>query len=442
MSPDALYNIVAEWLEEPSLPPLVPRRHAGVDVRKLLRVLAVVGPRRAGKTCFLYQLIASLLETRGVTRRDILFIDFEDYRLSGFVPADMDALFAAFHALAGRDPRYLFFDEVQRLPEWGRVLRTLHNRGRYRIVVTGSNSGMLYSEVATELRGRYEDVLMLPFSFPEFLRQRGLESGGTAVHTAARGKLVAAFDQYLERGGFPEVVLAASATERRKILQNYYRTIFYRDILERHGVKARHLLEAMMAQVLETYSDVFSISKFEKVLKGQGLAGSKRTISEYLAFLREAFFLIESERFSFSARKRLMNPKKLYLIDTGFAGLGQPHSENRGKLLENLVAVELHRRGEEFFYFRDRKECDFIVKRRNRADEAIQVCWELGPRNEERELAGLLDARRVLKPPSGLILTHDQEGTRRLNGWEIRVRPAWRWLIEDVAGVVVGVGPP
>jgi uncharacterized protein len=433
MNLDALRTIVAEWLEEDRLPELVPRQQPVVDVERLKTILAIVGPRRAGKTCFMYQLVKSLLETGRFSRQDILFVDFEDYRLSGFSRDDVDALFAAFRQLAGRDPAFLFFDEVQHLPDWSRVLRTLHNRRRFKIIVSGSNSSLLQAEVATELRGRYQDVLLLPFSFPEYLAHRNLTPTRASLHTAARGQIVAAFDAYLEHGGFPEAVMAANASERSKVLQGYFKTIFYRDILERHNIKARYVLDALMSEVLETYSETFSISRFEKQLKSNALPGSKRTISNYLRHLEEAFFILANEKHSPSARRRLMNPKRVYLMDTGFAALGRPLSENRGKILENLVAIELRRRGEDAYYFKGGHECDFVLRSGRRLAQAIQVCWELTARNEKRELAGLLEAHRTLGVKTGLVLTYAQEETRETAGWQISVRPAWKWMIDSDA---------
>ena len=429
MTRDALLTVVAEWLEESRVPPLVPRDCPDIDLDALQRVLAVVGPRRSGKTYFLYQLIGSLLEGGGHAKEEILFVDFEDYRLSGFSSGDVEELFAAFHKLTGRLPRFLFLDEVQHVPEWSRILRTLHNRGQFTIVVSGSNSELLYREVATELRGRYEHLLMLPFSFGEYLRQQEVSFTPASLHTAARGTVAAAFDDYLRHGGFPEVVVAATPGERRKLLQNYFRTIFYKDILERYGIKARHLLEGLMSDLLETFGERFSISHFEKQLKDHGLPGSKRTISNYLHYLEEAFFILVNEKFSYSPRQRIMNPKKVYLTDTGFAALGRPFSENRGKLLENAVAIELSRRGEEVYYFVGCNECDFVLKRGRRASEAIQVCWELTRRNEKREIAGLAEARRALGVERGLLLTYAERGQRVVDGWEVAVLPVWEWLL-------------
>jgi len=435
MTRDGLLSVVAEWLEEGRVPPLVAREGGEIDLTSLPRILAVVGPRRGGKTYYLYQLIGSLLDGGRHTKEEILFVDFEDYRLTGFSGDDVEELFAVFRQLAGRLPRFLFFDEVQHVAEWSRILRTLHNRHQFTIVVSGSNSQLLYREVATELRGRYEHRLMLPFSFREYLRQQGISFTPATPHTAARGGIVAAFDRYLGHGGFPEVVAAATPGERRALLQNYFRTIFYKDIVDRYGIKARPLLEGLMGDLLESFSERFSISRFERQLKAHGLPGSKRTLSNYLSYLEDAFFILVNEKFAYSPRKRLMNPKKVYLTDTGFAALGRPFSENRGKLLENVVAIELSRRGEEAYYFAGRHECDFVLKGDRRPVQAIQVCWEVTQQNARRELAGLAEARRTLGVERGLILTYTQRGEHRVDGWEIPLLPVWEWLLGGAEGV-------
>lgn len=433
MNRDSLLAVVAEWLEEIALPPLVRRQVFPVDPEHLKHILAIVGPRRAGKTYFMYQLIQSLLDTGNWAKQDILFVDFEDYRLSGFLAEDLDELLAAFQQLTGQYPRFLFFDEVQHIPEWGQVLRTLHNRRRFKIIVSGSNSQLLSQEVATELRGRYEDIRMLPFSFVEYLRYREISYSLATFHTPARGKIVAAFEEYLKYGGFPEVVMLGAPSKMRKLLQSYFHTIFYRDILERYHIKARYVLDALMREILEAFSETFSIGQFEKQLKNNDLPGSKRTIANYLHYLQEAFFIIANDKFAYSPRRRIMNPKKVYLMDTGLAALGRPFSENRGKVLENLVAIELYRRGQETYYFKGRNECDFIVKAGPRPTEAIQVCWKLTPRNEKRELAGLAEALRTLELTTGTILTFAQAGEREMAGQAIQVQPVWRWLLDENA---------
>lgn len=434
MKKDALLTIIAEWLEEWEVPALISRNQPAIDLEDLKRIFAIVGPRRAGKTYYMYQLIQSLLQSGRYSKEHILFLDFEDYRLGEFSGDVMDEIFTAFHQVVGRYPFFLFFDEIQNLPNWSRILRTLHNRGQFKIIISGSNSKLLSGEIATELRGRYEDIIMLPFSFQEYLRSRDISHTLASLQTAARGNILAAFDNYVKHGGFPEVALSGSGIEQRKLLQSYFKTVFYKDILERYNLKARYVLDALMNDILENYAGLLSISRFEKQLKSNDLPGSKRTIANYFNYLAEAFFVIANEKFSFSPRQRIMNPKKVYLTDTGFAGLGRPFSENRGRIIENIVAIELFRCGMETYYFKNRNECDFIIKKGRTPTHAIQVCWELTVRNEKREIGGLVDACGSLGLNSGTILTYDQDEKREKGGLKISVQPVWRWLLENKGG--------
>lgn len=436
MKKDALLTIIAEWLEEWKVPPLVLRNRPVIEPADIKRILAIVGPRRAGKTYYMYQLIQSLLQKDRYSKEQILFLDFEDYRLGELTGNAMDEIFTAFHQVAGQYPLFLFFDEIQNLPGWSRVLRTLHNRGQFKIIVSGSNSELLGSEIATELRGRYDDTLMLPFSFQEYLRFRDIIPTPASLRTAARGSILAAFNDYMKHGGFPEVAMAGSEMEQRKLLQSYFKTVFYKDILERYNIKARHVLDALMNDILENYAALFSISRFEKQLKSNNLPGSKRTIANYFQYLTEAFFIITHEKFSFSPRQRIMNPKKAYLTDTGFAGLGRPFTENRGRIIENLIAVELFRRGMETYYFKNKNECDFIIKQGRKPTQAIQVTWELTARNEKREVAGLVEACIFLGLTSGTILTYTQEKTLEKDGLKISVLPVWKWLLTDMKQII------
>lgn len=430
MLSSAIKAVIGEWLTERELPSLVRRVSRPVQMDKLDSILAVVGPRRAGKTFFMYQLIRDLLDA-GVPRDEILFIDFEDYRLSGLTTAEVETIFTSFLQLSGHHPKYLFFDEVQHLPEWSRILRTLHNQGRYRIVISGSNSRLLTREISSELRGRYRDLLMLPFSLTELLRLKTIDYDARTFHTPARGNIIRVFDEYLQTGGFPEVARRDTAVEKRDILQGYYRTVFYRDLLERYNIRAKDVLESLMSYCLDTASGLFSISRFAGLLKEQGQPVSKKTIANYLGYLRDSFFLITNSKFDFSPRRRLMNPRKIYLLDTGFSRLATSFSENRGQALENIVAIELLRRRREMFYFRQGSECDFIVKEGIRPEQAIQVCWELTSRNRRRELKGLAAAMDTLDLRHGLILTYEQEGSERVGGREVPVKPVWKWLLPD-----------
>jgi len=198
MNTEIIKKIIAEWLEDKVFPPLIKRDVPNLVLEQTSEIIALAGPRRAGKTCYMYQLIQDLLAQGNWSREDILFIDFEDYRLADFTASDTDVLFTAFQQVAGKAPTFLFFDEIQQLPGWSRILRTLHNQNLYRIVVTGSNVGLLEREIATELRGRCRNILMMPFSFREFLRFHRIPYDERTLLTTARGRVLKAFEQFLK----------------------------------------------------------------------------------------------------------------------------------------------------------------------------------------------------------------------------------------------------
>ena len=228
----------------------------------------------------MYQLIKEHFKSN-FSKEDILFIDFEDYRLAGMEPGDIELILTTFVQLTGRHPRFLFFDEVQNLPQWSRVIRTLHNQRKYCIVVSGSNSKLLSFEIATELRGRYRDVLILPFSFSELLRFREVDYNERTYYTSGKGELLHIFDEYIHVGGFPEIVRLKTQLERHDLLQSYYRTVFYHDLLERHTIRTKNIIKAIMGYSLDTFSDLFSTSSFFNFIKSQKIAVRKHTTSSY-----------------------------------------------------------------------------------------------------------------------------------------------------------------
>ena len=426
---DSLKRVVAEWLEEWKVPQLIRRDFPEMDLSRLPDILAIVGPRRAGKTYYMNQLIGDLLNS-GIKKEEILFIDMEDFRLADFKTADFETLLLTFRQLAGQSPEYLFLDEIQHLPKWSRVLRTLHNKRQYRIIISGSNSEFLSREVATELRGRYRDRLIMPFSFEEMLRYNNVDFGVSSPYVSLRGDILRIFDEYRSMGGFPQVTEEVDVSQKRKTLESYFSTTYYRDIVDRHNVRSEAVLDSMMRYIIDTYGTLFSISAFTNVLQEEGHKVGKHTVSQFLKYLQEAFFLIPIEKFDYSPRKRLMNPKKIYLLDVGFSLLSTAFSENRGRQLENIVAIELFRRGEEVFYYKDTRECDFIIVKGRKATNAIQVTWDLNPSNRNRELKGLANAINRLNLESGLILTYDQEEVIKFDGRKVQVLPVWMWLLD------------
>jgi predicted AAA+ superfamily ATPase len=315
------------------------------------------------------------------------------------------------------------------VPVWSRLLRTLHNQRKYSITVTGSNSSLLTREIATELRGRYRDILLMPFSFREYCRFKDIDCSVAAMNTSARGVVAGAFNEWLFNGGYPEICALSDKAARRRLLQNYYETVFYRDIIDRYSVKARDLLDGVMSAVLNGSGELFSVSAYAAQLSRSGISGSKRSIAAYLRYLQEAFFLISSEKFSWSARKRTMNPEKVYLSDTGFNLLSITGSDNRRKLLETAVAGEFFRKGFKTCYYKGKRECDFVVMDDNRPQSAWQVCWCIDDKNEKRETGGLTEAMSALEINEGGIITY--ESSKKITGMAggMRLVSALEWFL-------------
>src|SRR3989344_993818 len=420
---DVFKRIVAEWLERP-LPELI-RRNIELKPDKE-NINAVIGPRRVGKTSLMLYTAKGLLGK--LRKEEILFVDFEDNRLAGISSPELDELFVAHREVTGIEPKYLFFDEVQQAPGWSKFIRRLHNSGKYCIVVSGSSSKLLSMEIATELRGRYKSTLMLPFSFKEFLALKGFTYDGKLQISEKKGLLLRLLEEYMSYGGFP-LVAKSDLNGKKDLVRSYYETVFYKDIVERYKVKNIDIMEALMGHAMDNNSTMFSVTSFWKVLKQKGIKTSKKTVSLYLKYLEDAFFVFSSQKFSYSSKVRSLNPKKIYLSDNSFQiFLSTNFSPDRGKLLEAVVMQELKRRNSQIFYFKEKKECDFIIKN-GRQLAALQATYELNPGNRERETAGLLEALGKLKTRKGTILTFDQEEEIKSGGKKIAVTPIWKWLL-------------
>lgn len=418
-------SVVAEWLDRGGFPELVERRMPSLEPPPRGSVLALVGPRRSGKTFLMYQMSEEVDRTGSS-----LLVDMEDYRLVSMEPGDIELLLRAYRELTGSDPTHLFLDEVQALPDWSAVLRTLCNRRRSSIIVSGSNSVLLEREISTELRGRYAARRVYPLSFAEFLEFRGLGYDRLSPHTRRSGELAGALRDYLAVGGFPEVVLARSALRRRELLTSYFKTVFMSDLLDRYEIHATGVMQKLMEHLLTSFAAPFSISRFTGRINAAGTPASKKTVSAFLGYLEEVFFTATTQICTPSAHRRRLNPRKAYLVDHGFAVVPHRYSENLGSLLENAVGIELLRSGERPCYFHGRGECDFVFGEPGGPVEALQVCWAMDEGNRERELRGLLSAAEQTGAEKLTVVTADQRETVTERGREIGVVPAWDWLLQ------------
>jgi uncharacterized protein len=389
----------------------------------LNKAVIFYGVRRSGKTFLLYDLFK---KKQGRS----LYIDFEDERLSGFDLKDLQSLKDAFlelkPQLVGQELVFLL-DELQNITGWEKFCRRAVEREQINVFVSGSSSKVMPAEIHTELRGRAWSIELLPFSFKEYLQAKGLRTiEQNLIYGPSKVHIKNHFRDYLRWGGFPEVCLVESEWEKTKLLKEYLGAMFFRDLIERYHISNHSLLESLSDRLFSAFSTKFSLTPFYKQYKDR-FPFSKDLLFIYYKYFLQSMLVFEVRTFSESTYKRMRNPAKIYLVD---AGLGRRvTSADSGRLLENMIYLELKRRGYEVFYYEGKKECDFIAKTEDGHFLPIQVCFELTEENREREINGLVEACQYLQVKEGILLSLDNEEEINKDHIGINVIPAWKWVI-------------
>lgn len=379
-------------------------------------VKVITGPRRAGKSFFAMRLVQSM--------GSFGYLNFDDERLTEL--DDYDELVAAVDAVYGK-PEHLLLDEVQNLPNWELFVNRLQRQG-YNLTLTGSNAHLLSSELATHLTGRHVQIVLFPFSFSEYIRSLGGELTNTEKAEALRS--------YVEMGGYPEPLL--KDVSRHDYLSTLVRSILYKDIVVRHGVRSARGLENLATYLTSNVAQEYSYNTLANVTS----LNAVETVQDYLAHLEEAFLFFSLRRFSFKVREQLKANRKIYCTDNGLVtSTSFRFSADIGKLYENAVAIALRvreLRGElEFFFWKDRsqQEVDFVVKEGLDVRSLIQVCANVGnPKTRKREVRALLKAAEELGCRDLLVLTEDTEDQEEVSWYgregTVRFVPLWRWLLQ------------
>lgn len=406
------------------------------------KALAVIGMRRSGKTSFLWQCLADLLAS-GVPRESLVFLNFEDDRLTGLDASALSFLleeyYRAYPEYRDRETITLFLDEIQLIRGWETFARRVLDSEQVRLFLSGSSASMLSREIATSMRGRSLEVTVFPFSFREALAHRGElpEKPWKLLTKARRSFLERALREYLAEGGFPEAQ-GVSARDRRPLLQSYVDVAVLRDIIERHSVSNPIALRWLQRHLLGSPAAPFSIQKFYDALKSQGLSVAKDTLHAFLAYFEDAFLIRTTSMLSASERQRMVNPRKAYPIDTGLIPLYERTGrDNTGHALETAVLLELQRRGFEMHYLRTTNgyEVDFHAVDADGRIILIQVCADAAdPATFERETRALLEAREQF-PKARLLLLHlDPLDIPPATPVCIEAIPALEWFLETPGG--------
>jgi len=387
---ETIVEIIRDY-QEMDLPDLIKRNiDIPLDLR-IKRAISIIGPRRAGKTYTMFQLMKILLE-RGVGRDRMLYINFEDYRLEGINYIDLKKIVEVYYEMYPENSRlkvWFFLDEIQNVGGWEKVVRNIMDRWNIQIFLSGSSSKLLSREIATQLRGRTLTYIVYPFSFKEFLRARNFRIE-KYMSSYEKNRLLNLLNEYLVYGGYPEAVIERE--RRMKILREIWDVTIARDIIDRWRIRNIRALKLLIRALRK--SREFSIHKFYRYLKSLGLRISKNTLYNYIEYLNDSLILYLLKKYSPSYRDIEMSIPKIFFVDNGL----YMAEESISKLMENLVFMELRRRNyvenEKLFYWKNSfgREVDFIVL----DGELIQVCYELTYENRDREIKSLIKASKQL----------------------------------------------
>lgn len=421
-----MFKVLIKEFHEEEPPETVERElEIPLDCKK---IITVFGPRRSGKSFYFYGCMEKILKT-GAAKNRIVYVNFEDDRLLPLHFKELNELTEAYFELYPDNKNrevFFFFDEIQNIENWELFVRRLYDKEKARIFITGSSSKLLSREIATGLRGRTLSYGLSPLNFREFLRFKGETPAKNFQYTRQRYAIKKLLDEYLEFGGFPEVVLAGNINIKNKILKEYFDLLVYRDLIERFSVKNTELLKEILRYFFTNITSLFSVNAYHKSIR-QALPSSRDTIYEYLGYIKETEYFHFLPFFSYSLKSQKANPAKIISLDNGLRNrIAFKFSKDLGKLAENLVGSILAREESSLFYWRDKREVDFIRQNDNRL-EAINV--SIGPIIEKREVESLLECAKHFQKVSRLVLiTKDVEKRES----KIEFVPLYKWLLKEI----------
>lgn len=384
-------------------------------------IKVILGPRRAGKSVFALMLLKE---------KNFAYFNFDDESLPGQNKIDLDELMVELK-LAYGDTKYILFDEIQNLPKWELFVNRLH-RGGHNIVLTGSNASLLSKELATHLTGRHIPIEILPFDFSEILKVKDYTFSSLDILVPdKKAKLLTILTDYMTNGGYPEVVI--QGVEPRGYLDVLFDAVLFKDVIKRHKVRFAENIDSLGSYLINNFSTQYSSQKLAVALEFK----SEVTLESYIGYLNEAYLIFLLKRYSTKETLRQRSPKKTYVVDNGFiTAKAVQHSPNTGKLMENLVFIELVKRGKQpnrdLFYYKTRndREIDFICKEGYKVTELIQVCYDLSNIDtEEREIKALVEAAGELEVAILTLITWGEEKVVQRGEMTIQCIPLWKWLI-------------
>lgn len=380
----------------------------------------VIGVRRSGKSTLCYNALIR-------KRVKFAYVNFDDERLINLTATDLNDVLEVLYKING-DFNYLFIDEIQNIPEWYLFVNRLLRR-QIHVIITGSNAKLLSGELATHLTGRHHTINLYPFSFSEYCEAKGIDTMSMSTMEVARRRAV--FDDYMRKGGFPEL---SRVRNERDYIDELVRNILQRDIEQRFKVKHVTSFEEMSQHLLNIAPAIV----VDKKLKEAFGFGSQHTAKNYVGYLKQAYLLVGLHKYSPKSQQRL-TADKIYPIDVSLMNRRSDafSGENFGWRLETIVYLELLRRyksqGFDIYYFSERSgECDFVICEGRKAVVAIQVSYDISnEKTRKREISGLLLAAKKTGCKNLFLLTDHSYEDIETEDYKIAVRPVFDYLLNE-----------
>ena len=432
MEKEKLKELIIEHKEKFLKKTELVKREIQKDIAPLLNqreIIIITGIRRGGKSSLMRLISNDLIEKYDILQDNILYLNFEDERFTYFDINDFEQVYEIFLELyhpVGR--KYFFLDEIQNVKGWEKWLNRLYEFEDLKIFVTGSNATLLSSEIATALTGRNRQLIVYPFSFNEFLSLRNYSITEKDFYLREkRIEIKRLFDEYLKLGGFPEVLKISDNT----LLEQYLKDIIYRDVIARYSIRNIKEIKELTLFLASNIGTIQSYNNLREMINVKSL----NTIKNYLEMLENVFLFFKIDLFSFSVKKQIYNPSKIYSVDSALSNaIAFKFSENMGHIYENIVFIELQRKNKEVFYWKSKRgrEVDFVIKSGLKIDEAIQVCFSFtDKKTRDRELESLLSAKNELNVDNLVMITEDEKGEEVIDGATVRIIPLWKWLLQS-----------
>lgn len=414
------------WWENKTLKNKIRKRDFFEELERLLKrkeTIFITGVRRSGKTSAMFHLINHLLKNN--KKENILYLNLDD---SPFQQKTLDQIYEEYTKIFSeiKGKKYVFLDEIQNIDEWERwIKKNYDSQKNIKFIISGSKSSLLKKN-AHILTGRMLEQKSYPLSYKEFLDFKKQEI--TELNKITKKiKYLNLFEEYVNYGGFPEPVLETDERTKILLLKEYYENIKDKDIITYFDIKEAKKFDNLSLFIISNFAKLYSANKI-----GKAINLSTSIVENYLSYAEMMYFFLTLNNYDYSIKGQITKPRKIFIIDTGLIKANSfTFSENKGRLLENVVFLQLKRQNKEIYYHKDKYECDFVVKEGLKIKETIQVCHEITNDNKDREIKGLMEAMVKHNLKQGILLTYDQEEEIKKDNKIIHIKPVWKWLIED-----------